>query len=113
MLWRSWQAIQWKEPLLDFLGLRVPLGDLLLILGYFTMLSLGVPVCAVDMHEGHLSASLCRFALLGAKLMELLIEDQICVFGDLAEREFEWGPSKRKQNYTVLGSWAEPSKAPI
>lgn len=77
MLWRAWQAIQRKEPLLDFLGLRISLGDLMLILGYFTMLSLGVPVRAVDIHEGHLSASLCRFALLRAKLMELLIEDQI------------------------------------
>lgn len=49
----------------------------MLILGYFTMLSLGVPVCAVDIHEGHLSASLCRFALLRAKLIELFVEDQV------------------------------------
>lgn len=70
----------WKEPWLDFLGLGVSLGDLMLIRCYFTMLSIRVSVCAVDIHKGHLSASLSsRFALLRAKLMELFVEDQTCL----------------------------------
>lgn len=57
----------WKEPWLDFLGLRVSLGDLMLILRYFTMLSIRVSVCAVDIHEGHLSASLSSVDLLSSE----------------------------------------------